>query len=60
MEQWSASPKLRQNFLDIRALDALPWELQRGYAPPPPVAKPEGLDTPRQAPCASGGPFFCP
>ena len=48
-----------EKVLDIMALDALAWSLQRGYAPPPPVAKPEGVYTPRQAPCASGGPFFC-
>ncbi len=46
--------------LDISALDAIAWSLQWGYAPPPPVAEPEGVNTLRRAPCENGGPFFMP
>ena len=44
--------------LDSGGSDALAWGKQQGYAPPPPVVMPEGVDTLRQAPCASGGLFF--
>jgi len=46
--------------LDIGTLDAIAWTLQQGYAPPPPVAMPEGVFTLRRAPRENGGPFFLP
>ena len=46
--------------LDTKGTDALAWDLQQGFAPPPPVALPEGVYTLRRAPRFQRGAIFLP
>lgn len=46
--------------LDTEGTDALAWDLRQGFAPPPPVALPEGVYTLRRAPRSQRGAIFLP